>query len=221
MKLYSYFRSSASYRVRIALQLKGLEPDYIPVHLVRREQLLPEHTALSPDGLVPVLEVGGDILTQSMAIIEYLEETCPTPALLPESAVDRAHVRALAQSIACEIHPLNNLRVLSYLVKEIKVDEDTKMAWYHHWVRSGLEAFERQLASHAARRQTASLPPSVYCHGATPTLADCCLVPQIFNAQRFGTQLDGLPHTMAAFDACMQLAAFQNAHPSRCPDAAP
>ena len=144
-----------------------------------------------------------------------------TRSLLPESAVDRAHVRALAQSIACEIHPLNNLRVLSYLVKEIKVDEEKKTAWYHHWVRSGLEAFERQLASHAARRQVAGLPPSVYCHGTTPTLADCCLVPQIFNAQRFGTQLDGLPHTMAAFDACMQLAAFQNAHPSRCPDAAP
>ena len=221
MKLYSYFRSSASYRVRIALQIKGLDPRYIPVHLVRREQLLPEHTALSPDGLVPVLDVDGEILTQSMAIIEYLDETHPMPALLPGDALERAHVRALAQSIACEIHPLNNLRVLSYLVKELKVDEAAKMAWYRHWVRSGLEAFERQLANHALRRQAAGLPASVYCHGATPTLADCCLVPQIFNAQRFNANLDGLPRTMAAFDACMQLAAFQNAHPAQCPDAAP
>ena len=221
MKLYSYFRSSASYRVRIALQIKGLAPDYIPVHLVRREQLQPAYTALSPDGLVPVLEVDGDILTQSMAIIEYLDETHPTPPLLPGDALNRAQIRALAQSIACEIHPLNNLRVLSYLVKELQVDDKAKMAWYHHWVRSGLEAFERQLARHAAHRQAAGLPASVYCHGPSPTLADCCLVPQIFNAQRFETPLDGLPHTMAAFDACMQLAAFQNAQPSRCPDAVP
>ena len=221
MKLYSYFRSSASYRVRIALQLKGLEPDYIPVHLVRREQLLPEHTALSPDGLVPVLEVGGDILTQSMAIIEYLDETHPSPPLLPAEPLARAHVRALAQMVACEMHPPNNLRVLNYLVQTLKVDEAGKNAWYSHWARSGLEAFERQLVLLAQQRAAQGLAPSVYCWGAAPTLADCCLVPHVFNCQRFNVPLQGLPLTMAAFAACMALPALQQAQPSACPDYQP
>lgn len=211
MKLYNYFRSSASFRVRIALELKGLAYDYVPVHLAKGEHRQPAYAALAADGLVPLLELAdGTRLSQSMAIIEYLDETHPAPALLPADPVARARVRALAQTVACEIHPLNNLRVLKYLVGVLKVDDDAKNAWYRHWVRTGLEAFERQLAQG---------PSAPFCHGETPTLADCCLVPQIFNARRFDTPLDGLPLTMAAFDACMALPAFQKAQPSACPDA--
>ena len=209
MKLHNYFRSSASFRVRIALELKALSYEYIAVHIANGEHKKEAYAALSADTLVPLLEVDGEKLLQSMAIIEYLDETHPTPALLPPDALGRAKVRALAQSIACEIHPLNNLRVLKYLVRELKVDEAAKNTWYRHWVRGGLEAFERQLNQ---------LAPSTYCYGGTPTLADCCLVPQIFNAKRFGVNLDGLPRTMSAFDACMALAAFQRAQPSACPD---
>jgi maleylacetoacetate isomerase len=210
MKLYNYYRSSASFRVRIALQLKGLSYDYLPVHLVKGEHRQANYAAVSSAMLVPVLETdAGERLNQSMAIIEYLEETHPEPALLPRDALGRAKVRALAQMIACEIHPLNNLRVLKYLVRELKVEEETKNNWYRHWVREGLEAFERQLNR---------LPPSKYCYGDTPTLADCCLVPQIFNGRRVNTNFDGLPRTMAAFDACMAHPAFQQAQPSNCPD---
>ena len=209
MKLYNYFRSSASFRVRIALNLKGLPFEYIPVHLAKGEHKLPGYTAMSADGLVPLLDDGSHLLSQSMAIIEYLDETHPTPALMPADALGRARVRALAQSIACEIHPINNLRVLKYLTHTLKLEEEAKNTWYRHWVRTGLEAFERQLAQ---------APQSTYCYGETPTLADCCLVPQIFNARRFDTPLEGLPRTMAAFDACMQLDAFQKAQPSACPD---
>jgi maleylacetoacetate isomerase len=210
MKLYNYFRSSASFRVRIALQLKGLPYDYVPVHLVKGEHKKPEYMAISPTTLVPTLVTdAGERLGQSMAIIEYLDETHPEPPLLPTDALGRAKVRSLAQLIACEIHPLNNLRVLKYLVRELKVDEETKNGWYRHWVREGLEAFERELAQ---------LPPSKFCYGNTPTLADCCLVPQIFNGRRVNTNYDGLPRTMAAFDACMAHPAFQNAQPTSCPD---
>jgi maleylacetoacetate isomerase/maleylpyruvate isomerase len=218
MKLYNYFRSSASFRVRIALALKGLPYEYIPVHLARGDHKLPGYAGVSSDGLVPLLELEGEHLSQSMAIIEYLDETHPQPPLMPKDALGRAKVRALAQSIACEIHPLNNLRVLKYLVHELKVDEDAKNTWYRHWVREGLESFERQLQALADQRKQASLPPSTCCYGDTPTLADCCLVPQIFNGKRFDVNLDGLPLTMAAFDACMQLAAFQQAQPANCPD---
>jgi len=209
MKLYNYFRSSASFRVRIALEIKGLNYDYVPVHLVKGEHKQPGYAALAPEMLVPHLEVDGHNLAQSMAIIEYLDETHPEPALLPADPLGRAQVRALAQSIACEIHPLNNLRVLKYLVKELGASEEAKNTWYRHWVRSGLEAFERQLAQ---------LPASRFCWGDAPTLADCCLVPQIFNGQRFDVNFDGLPRTMAAFEACMALPAFQRAQPSSCPD---
>jgi len=218
MKLYNYFRSSASFRVRIALALKGLAYEYIPIHLARGEHKLPDYAAISADGLVPLLETDGERLSQSMAIIEYLDETHPQPLLLPKDAAGRAKVRALAQSIACEIHPLNNLRVLKYLVKQLKVDEEAKNTWYRHWVREGLESFERQLQTLAAQRQQVGLPASVYCWGDTPTLADCCLVPQIFNGKRFDVNLDGLPLTMGAFDACMKLPAVQQAQPSNCPD---
>jgi len=210
MKLYNYFRSSASFRVRIALNLKGLDFDYIPVHIARGEHKTGQFSVISADMLVPLLDDEGEHFSQSMAIIEYLDEVHPEPALLPHDPAGRAHVRALAQSIACEIHPLNNLRVLKYLVRELKLDDEAKNTWYRHWVREGLMAFERQLAQH---------PVGTYCWGNTPTLADCCLVPQIFNAQRFDCDLGGLPRTMAAFEAAMQLDAFQRAQPSRCPDA--
>jgi maleylacetoacetate isomerase/maleylpyruvate isomerase len=210
MKLYNYFRSSASFRVRIALALKGLPYDYVAVHLAKGEHRQPGFADVSADQLVPLLELDdGTRLSQSMAIIEYLDEVQPEPALLPRDALGRARVRALAQSIACEIHPINNLRVLKYLTKELQVDEEAKNTWYRHWVRSGLEAFERQLQQR---------PAGLFCHGDTPSLADCCLVPQIFNGQRFNTPLDGLPRTMAVFDACMALPAFQQAQPSACPD---
>ncbi len=210
MKLYNYFRSSASFRVRIALALKGLDYEYIPVHLLKGEHRQAGYAAVSPTALVPALVTDeGPTLGQSMALIEYLDETHPEPPLLPASPLDRARVRALAQSIACEIHPLNNQRVLKYLVSELKVDEEAKNRWYRHWVRLGLEAYERELAL---------LPAGRYSFGDAPTLADCLLVPQVFNAKRFDTDLSGLPRTMAAFEACMALPAFQQAQPSACPD---
>jgi maleylacetoacetate isomerase len=213
MKLYNYFRSSASFRVRIALELKGLGYEYLPVHLAKGEHKEAGYAAVSPSSLVPTLETdAGDRLGQSMAIIEYLDEIHPQPPLLPREPLARARVRALAQLIACEIHPLNNLRVLKYLTRELKVTEETKNTWYLHWVQVGLQAFERELSQ---------LPPSTYCFGDSPTLADCCLVPQIFNAKRFNAGFDGLPRTMAAFEACMALPAFQKAQPSNCPDNEP
>jgi len=211
MKLYNYFRSSASFRVRIALNLKGLPYEYVPVHIARGEHKQAAWAGQLPEGLVPSLELDdGTLLTQSMAIIEYLDETQPGAKLLPADALGRARVRALSQIVACEIHPINNLRVLKYLVHELKVEEEPKNTWYRHWVRTGLEAFEKQLAAG---------PTGRFCHGDTPTLADCCLVPQIFNGQRFKADFSGLPRTMAAFEACMALDAFQKAQPSACPDA--
>ncbi len=212
MELYNYFRSSASFRVRIALGLKGLAYDYKPVHLVKSEQLAPAYAALSPTRLVPLLVDDGHALGQSLAIIEYLDETHPRPPLLPADALGRARVRALAFDIACEIHPLNNLRVLRYLVREMGVDDEAKNVWYRHWVETGLESVERQLAADAATGR--------YCHGDAPTLADCVLVPQIFNARRVDSRLDAFPTVMRVFDACMQLPAFIDSQPDRCPDAA-
>ena len=210
MKLYNYFRSSASFRVRIALALKGIPYEYVPVHLAKGEHKKSAYGEVSADQLVPLLELDdGTRLSQSMAIIEYLDEVHPEPPLVPRDAMGRARVRALAQSIACEIHPVNNLRVLKYLSGTLKIDEEAKNTWYRHWVRTGLESFERQLGL---------LPAGRFCGGDAPTLADCCLVPQIFNGQRFNTPLDGLPRTMAAFEACMALPAFQQAQPSACPD---
>jgi maleylacetoacetate isomerase len=210
MKLYSYFRSSASYRVRIALALKGLAYDYMPVHLLRNEQLTESYAAVSASRLVPLLDDDGTILTQSLAIIEYLDQTHPEPPLLPADPAGRARVRALALDIACEIHPLNNLRVLRYLVGPLKVADEDKDRWYRHWVETGLEVVERQLAARPGR----------YSHGETPTMADCVLVPQIFNAQRVNSRLDHVPHVMRVFEACMALEAFDKTQPSGCPDAA-
>jgi maleylacetoacetate isomerase/maleylpyruvate isomerase len=216
MKLYNYFRSSASFRVRIALALKGLPYEYIAVNLLAGEHQGEGYKAKSAEVLVPMLEVDGHSLSQSIAIIEYLDETHPAPPLLPPDAWGKAQVRALAQSVACEIHPLNNLRVLKYLTRELQVNEDAKNTWYRHWVRAGLQSFERQLQALDASRP--DMGPSRYCFGNTPTMADCLLVPQIFNGQRFNVSLDDLPRTMAVFDACMQLKAFQDAQPSSCPD---
>jgi maleylpyruvate isomerase len=213
VELYSYFRSSASFRVRIALALKGLSYDYKSVHLPKGEQLQPDFAAVTPTRLVPQLIDGEVKLGQSLAIIEYLDETHPEPPLLPAAPKDRARVRALALDIACEIHPLDNLRVLRYLVRELKVGEEAKNAWYRHWVEQGLDAVEQQLA--------ASPQTGVYCHGDTPTLADCVLVPQIFNAQRFGCRLDHVPTVMRIFETCMRHAAFLAAQPSACPDFEP
>ena len=209
MQLYNYYRSSASYRVRIALALKGLDYDYRAVHLAKNEQFKESYTAVSSSRLVPLLIDGEHALTQSMAIIEYLDETYPQPPLLPATPAERARVRALAQDIACEIHPLDNLRVLRYLVREMKVSEDDKNRWYRHWVETGLEVVESRLAAQ----------PATYCHGDTPTLADCALVPQIFNAQRFECRLDHVPNVMRVFETCMKLPAFEQTRPEKCPDA--
>ena len=211
MQLYNYFRSSASYRVRIALALKGLDYDYIPVHLVRREHLEDAYTTLSASRLVPTLQDGDALLSQSLAIVEYLDETHPAPALLPRDPLGRARVRALAQSIACEMHPLNNLRVLQYLERDLKLGEIAKNAWYRHWVTVGFTGLEAMLANNP---QT-----GIFCHGDTPGLADCCLIPQIANARRFDTPLDAFPNILRIEKACMALDAFAKAAPQVQPDA--
>jgi len=211
MELYNYFRSSASYRVRIALALKGIDYEYKPVHLTKNEQFKESYAAVSASRLVPLLQDGDLRLTQSLAIIEYLDETHPAPPLLPRGAADRARVRALAYDVACEIHPLNNLRVLRYLVHDLKLSDDDKNRWYRHWVETGLETVERQLADSRTGR---------FCHGDTPTLADITLVPQIFNAQRLECRLDHVPTVMRVFGACMKLDAFEQTRPEKCPDAA-
>jgi maleylacetoacetate isomerase len=216
MKLYSYFRSSASYRVRIALNLKGLSYDTVPVHLLKNggEQLTEDYRKLNPDGLVPALideAAGDDPITQSLAIIEYLDEAYPASALLPAAPADRAFVRSLALSIACEIHPLNNLRVLRYLAHQLKVSEDQKNAWYRHWVVQGLRALESTLANDSRVGN--------FCFGDTPGLADCFLVPQVFNAQRFNCDLSDMPTIVRINDACLALDAFVKAAPAQQPDA--
>lgn len=225
MKLHNYFRSGTSFRVRIALHLKGLDYDYLPVHLVRGEQRQPAYRALSPDGLVPLLDLDGvpesAQLSQSMAIIEYLDEVYPLPPLMPADPLGRARVRALAQTIACEVHPINNLRVLRYLGAELQATEAQRAAWYNHWVAEGLQAYERRLEQDRRERVARGHSPSVYSYGDHPTLADCCLVPQVVNGRRFGLDIEqlDLPLTMAAYRACMQLDAFQRAMPDQCPDA--
>ena len=211
MQLYGFFRSSASFRVRIALNLKGLVYQQHSVHLAAGAQLRPEFIALNAQKLVPVLVDGEHTLTQSLAIMEYLEETHPQPALLPGTALERARVRSLAQIVACEIHPLNNLKVLKYLSGTLKLDEAARNTWYRHWVAEGLSSLESRLA---AEPDTAT-----YCHGASPTIADCCLVPQIFNAKRYECDLAPFPVVMGIFERCMRLDAFERAAPMNQPDA--
>lgn len=213
MKLYSYFRSSASFRVRIALALKGIDYDYAGVHLLQGggQQFAAGFKALNPAALVPVLDDDGTVLTQSLAIIEYLDETRPQPPLLPAGAADRARVRAVALAIACEIHPLNNLRVLGYLDKTLGIAEEQRNAWYRHWVETGLDAVQAMLAGDPRT--------GTCCHGDTPTLADICLVPQIFNAQRFKARLDHVPTLMRIHEHCLTLPAFAKSAPAVQPDA--
>ena len=213
-KLYTYFRSSAAYRVRIALALKGVAHEAIRVHLARNggEQHSPAYRDKNPHGLVPAFELDeGTVLTQSLAIIEYLDETQPGPALLPADAVGRARVRAIAQGIACDIHPINNLRVLQYLGGQLGATQEQKDAWYHHWIATGLQGLEAMLAGHPDTDR--------FCHGDTPTLADCCLVPQLFNARRFNCPLDAYPTLLRIDAACAELPAFQQAAPGAQADA--
>jgi len=213
MKLYNYFRSSASFRVRIALNFKGLPYEYAVVHLTKGggQQFAPEFRAINPDALIPVLDDEGQRLTQSLAIIEYLEETHPEPPLLPTAPLERAYVRAIALGIACEIHPLNNLRVLRYLVRDLKVTDGQKDAWYRHWVQEGLAAVEARLVAENRCGR--------YALGSRVTLADVVIVPQIFNAKRFDCRLDHVPTVMRIFEHCMELPAFIDAQPARQPDA--
>lgn len=212
MKLYGYFRSSAAYRVRIALNLKELSYDAVPIHLMRGggEQHGAAFRALNPQALVPVLEDGVRVLTQSLAILEYLEEIHPEPPLLPADPAGRARVRALALQVACEIHPLNNLRVLQYLKRELNLDEGARERWYRHWIATGFTSFEASLAAGGMGR---------FCHGDAPGLADTCLIPQLFNARRFDCDLTAYPRMLAIEAACAALPAFAAAHPARQPDA--
>jgi maleylacetoacetate isomerase len=210
MILYDFFRSSAAYRVRIAMNLKGLEAERRFVHLRKGEQHAAGYLDVNPQGLVPTLVLGDTVLTQSLAIIEYLEEKHPEPALLPKNAEDRAWVRAIALAIACDIHPLNNLRVLKYLGAECQLDEPRRDEWYRHWVREGFGALEAQLASRAV---------GPYALGASPTLADICIVPQVANANRLKVPLDAYPRIRAVNDVCLKHPAFERARPDAQPDA--
>jgi len=208
LKLYTYFRSSAAFRVRIALNLKGLAYQPVFVHLAKGEHRQPQYARVNAQGLVPTLELDdGTCLTQSLAIMEWLDEKHPTPPLLPKDPLGRARVRALADLIACEIHPLNNLRVLQHL-KRLGRTQDEIDTWYRHWIADGLAKLEADLGQSSGQ----------FCHGDAPTQADCCLVPQIFNARRFDCRLDDVPTVMRVFDACMALPAFQQAQPSASPD---
>ena len=213
MKLYSYFRSSASYRVRIALNLKGLPYEYAAVHLLRGggEQLTPEYRGVCPDGIVPALVDGDVVLQQSLAIIEYLDETHPNPPLLPSTPRDRAYVRAIALQIACEIHPLNNLRVLKYLKHELGVTDDAKDAWYKHWVENGFHVLESMLAGDSRTGK--------FAYGDSPTTADLALIPQVFNAQRFHVDMQPYPTIQRIYDEAMRHDAFVRAAPGQQPDA--
>ncbi len=211
MKLYTYWRSSAAYRVRIALNLKGISHKSVPVHLARDEQHAADYLQTNPQGLVPALEHGGELLIQSLAIIEYLDGIAPAPRLLPREPVARAQVAAMAQAIACDIHPLNNLRVLNYLKREMGQDDAAVRAWYGHWVHEGFRALEAWVLKYSAARR--------FMHGDTVSMADVCLVPQVYNARRFRLSLDAYPALMA-IDAHLQtLPAFVAAAPERQADA--
>ncbi|HEY3537412.1 MAG TPA: maleylacetoacetate isomerase [Trinickia sp.] len=212
--LYTYFRSSAAYRVRIALNLKGLDYRSVPVHLLRDggEQRRPEYRAINPLGLVPSYQENGHTIRQSLAIIEYLDECYPDPPLLPRTPAARAEVRQSALTIACDIHPINNPRILKFLERELQADEAMRLRWMRHWMQVGLEGLQAMLAGAGTAGR--------FCHGDQPTMADCCLVPQLFNARRFEVDLTGCPRLQAIDAACQALPAFQRAHPSRQPDAA-
>jgi maleylacetoacetate isomerase/maleylpyruvate isomerase len=211
VKLYSFSRSSAAYRVRIALALKGLAYDYVGVDLPKGGQYSPEYAAVNPQSLVPVLEDEGVLLSQSLAIIEYLEETHPEPPLLPSASIERSRVRSLALAIACEIHPLNNLRVLNYLTGTLGISEAQKRDWYAHWIKIGFEALEQRLSTEPYTGR--------FCHGDRPGFADCVLVPQVANANRFHVDLTPFATIRRINDACLELEPFQKAAPRSQPDA--
>lgn len=211
MKLYTYFRSSASFRVRIALNWKGIAYEPSLINLPKQEHLDPKYKAVSPIGLVPTLDDGGHLLAQSLAIMEYLDEAHPGPKLLPSDPLDRAYVRALAQIVACEIHPLNNLRILKYVKRTYGLDEEGVNSWYRHWIAEGfamMEGFLQTNAKHGA-----------YCYRDQITIADCSLVPQVFNAQRYQCDLAPYPTVMRIHENCMKLDAFIQAQPGKQPDA--
>ena len=211
MKLYTYFRSSAAFRVRIALNLKGLAYEPVFVHLAKGQHREREYVEVNPQALLPTLELDdGKRLVQSLAIIEWLEEKHPKPALMPSDALARARVRSLAYLVACEIHPLNNLRVLQHLKRTLGQTQEQIDNWYRHWIADGLAKLEADLARPDAGK---------FCHGDSPTMADCCLVPQIFNAKRYNSDLAPYPITMRVFENCMKLEAFDRAQPSKQPDA--
>jgi maleylacetoacetate isomerase len=210
MRLYDYWRSSAAYRVRLALNYKGLSYEQIAIDLRAGAQRTPEFLEINPQGLVPVLEDDGARLTQSLPILNYLEERYPEPALLPADLPNRATARALAVAIACEIHPLNNLRVLQYLERELGLDEARRLAWYRHWVAEGFGPLEATLARSAG----------AFCVGDAPSLADVCLVPQVYNARRYECDLAPYPTIRRIDERCRQIEAFARAAPERQPDAA-
>jgi maleylacetoacetate isomerase/maleylpyruvate isomerase len=211
MKLYTFFRSSAAFRVRIALNLKGLQYESAPKHFARNEHRTQEYLALNPQGLIPALAVDGVVLSQSLAIVEYLNERHPQPPLLPADPLDRARVRSMALAIACEIHPLNNLRVLNYLRSDLKQDDEGVGTWYRHWVSEGFGGLEQQAREFSAGGR--------YCFGDAVSLADVCLVPQMFNARRFKTDLTPCP-TLTGISAHLEsLPAFAAARPEVQPDA--
>ena len=212
MKLYNFFRSGTSHRLRIALNLKGLPTTYVPVDLRTEQHLKDEFKAINPQGLVPALEVDGQVLIQSPAIIEWLEETHPTPALLPANAAERAHVRALAAIVGCYIHPINNRRILEYLRKELGADEAAVNAWCGTWITAGFDAYEALLAADTQRGE--------FSFGHTPTLADVYLIPQVESARRFKVDLSRWPLISAIDAACAKLDAFRQAAPGQQPDAA-
>ena len=211
MKMFGYYRSSAAYRLRIALNLKGLAHEQAFIHLRKKEQLAEAFLHLNPQGLVPVLEDDGQVLVQSLAIIEYLDETHPLPRLLPERSADRAFVRAIALTIACDIHPLNNLRVLNFLQHDLGIDEAGKNRWYAHWIANGLAGLEATLASDSR--------VGTFCFGESPTLADICLVPQMSNAERMKCSLDAYPTLRRVTANARALPAFMAAEPDRQMDA--
>ena len=210
MKLYTYFRSSAAYRVRIALNLKGLPYEMVSIHLTRDggQQHKPEFAAINPQERVPALALSsGEVLTQSLAVVEYLDETYPEPPLLPADALERAKARSIAQLIACDIHPLNNLAPLQYLKRKLGHEQPDIDAWYHHWVLQGFTALENMLT------------PGPYACGSRVSLADLCLVPQVYNARRLKVPLEAFPKIAAVDAACMKLPAFDKAQPDKQPDA--
>jgi maleylacetoacetate isomerase len=207
MKLYGYFRSSAAFRVRIALNLKKLDYETAAIHLRRNDQTKPDYLAVNPQGLVPTLDDGGRTLIQSLAIIEYLDEAYPDPPFLPTDRADRARVRALAEIVACDIHPINNLRVLRYLTHSLGHDETAIATWYNHWIDAGFQALERLLAVDPRT--------GAFCHGDTPGFADIALVPQVVNAERYRLDLAPYPTITRIYQSCMALEPFAAAYPDR------